>query len=127
MLQWIGILALAQIAYCALFGFIGLVSRWSLVAGLIYIVAIEGVLANLAFVIRALAVVYYVRVLAVRWLDVPADALRRWLREWSLDLTEVPEAGSCVLTLLFLGLAITALSALWFARREFRVKTPEGS
>ena len=38
-----------------------------------------------------------------------------------------PSARRCVLTLLTFGLAATVVSALGFARREFRMKTPEGS
>ena len=45
-------MALAQVGYCALFGFLGLFTRRSLIAGIAYIVAIEGVLANLDFVGR---------------------------------------------------------------------------
>ncbi len=123
----IAAMALAQVGYCALFGFIGIFTRRSLIAGIIYIVAVEGVLGNLDFMARTLTVVYYVRILFLRWLDLPEQTLRRWQQEWGLDLEKVPSAPECVRTLLVAGLAITALTALAFARREFRVKTPEGS
>jgi ABC-2 type transport system permease protein len=123
----VGAFALAQVGYCALFGFLGLATRRSLVAGVAYIAVIEGVLANIDFVARRLTVVYYVRTLLLRWLDPPAELLRRWQREWGLDPEKLPTAQECVLTLLGFGVAMTALTAVWFARREFRVKTPEGS
>ena len=119
--------ALAQVGYCALFGFVGMVTRRSLIAGVAYIVAIEGVLANIDFVGRTLTVVYYVRTLIVRWLDLPERSLNRLLRDWSLNLEKVPSAADCAYTLLGFGLVVTLLTALWFARSEFRVKTPEGS
>ena len=96
------------------------------VIGVAYIVAVEGVLANIDFVARTLTVVYYVRTLLVRWLDLPDVALRRMLREWDLDLEKVPSAGYCVSALVGFGVVVTALTAVWFARSEFRVKTPEG-
>ena len=77
-------------------------------------------LANFAFVVRQLTVVYYFRVLAERWLD-----LR--MGPWTLNLPEAPAATGCVLTLLLGGAVATVLAALAFSRREFRVKTPEGS
>jgi hypothetical protein len=40
------------------------------------------------------------------------------------DLDKLPSAGECVLTVLAVGAAVSVLSALWFARTEFRVKTP---
>jgi ABC-2 type transport system permease protein len=124
----VGVMALAQAGYCALFGFLGLFTRRSLIAGVVYIAAVEGVLANLDFVLRSLTVVYYVRILFLRWLDLPARVLQRCQRDWGLeDLTKVPSARECVYKLLGFGLAVTALTALWFARREFRVKTPEGT
>ena len=117
--------ALAQVGYCALFGFLGLLTRRSLIAGVAYIVAVEGVLANLDFVGRALTVVYYVRTLTLRWLDLPPEQMRRCQEVWGMaDLEKLPSSGVCVLTLLGFGVVVSALSALWFARTEFRVKTP---
>jgi ABC-2 type transport system permease protein len=123
----VGVMALAQIGYCALFGFIGLSARRSLITGVGYIVAVEGVLANLDFVARKLTVVYYVRVLFLRWLELPETIRRNAVREWSIDLEKAPSAGNCVLTLVGFGVLATALTALWFAQREFRMKTPEGA
>jgi len=80
----------------------------------------------LEFMVRTLTVVYYMRVLAVRWLDLPEQVLNRWRSDWGLDLDRIPDGNTCLLKLLGFGLAITALAALAFSRREFRMKTPEG-
>jgi ABC-2 type transport system permease protein len=116
-----GALALAQVGYCALFGAMGLLTRRSLLVGVAYIILFEGVLASLDTVVRRLTVMYYFRVLILRWLT-PPDT-----REWSINLDTAPEAQTCVLTLLGVGLVLTAAAALFFAGREFRMKTPEGN
>jgi ABC-2 type transport system permease protein len=119
--------ALAQVGYCTLFGFLGLVTRRSLVAGIGYIVVVEGVLANLDFVGRQLTIVYYVRALVLRWLGLPAEQFRRCQEAWGMtDLEKLPPPGECALIVLGFGAAVAALSAVWFARSEFRVKTPGG-
>lgn len=123
----IGIMALAQVAYCVLFGLLGLLTRRSLIAGVVYIVLIEGFLASLDFILRSLTVVYYVRILSLRWLDLPADLLQRFRSDWSIDLDLVPTASECVARSVLFGLLGAALTALWFARREFHVKTPEAA
>jgi len=121
----IAIMALAQIGYCALFGFMGLVTRRSLIVGIGYIVAVEGVIANMDFVGRALTVVYYVRTLVLRWLELPPEQLRRCQDAWGMtDMEKLPSSGGCVLTLLVFGVLVSLVSALLFARSEFRVKTP---
>ena len=114
------ILALAQLGYCSLFGLVGMVTRRSLVAGLAYIFVFEGVLANIPMVVRQLTVMYYLRVLVVRWLA-PADS-----DSWSIDLKEAWSERDCVLTLLIASAVFTLLAAVITARREFRMKTPEG-
>ena len=119
------IMALAQVGYCALFGFMGLATRRSLLGGIAYIVAVEGFIANADFVGRALTVVYYVRTLALRWLDLPAGLLRQCQQSWGMtDLDKLPSSGECALTLLVFGAVVSVVSALMFARSEFRVKTP---
>jgi ABC-2 type transport system permease protein len=127
MLQTAAVIGLGQVAYCSLFGALGVVTRRTLIAGVTYIGAFEGFVANLEFVARSLTVVYYVRILTLRWLDLPEQTLKRWQTDWSLELDKVPNSSTCVLTLLGAGVAITTLAALWFSRREFRMKTPEGS
>lgn len=121
----IGVTVLAQVGYCALFGLLGLVTRRSLIAGVAYIVAFEGVLANINFVGRSLTLVYYVRTLVLRWLELPADLSRQCQANWGMaELEKLPSAGACVLTVAGFGLAVSVVAALWFARSEFRVKTP---
>jgi hypothetical protein len=73
-------------------------------------------------VIRRMTVLYHFRVLAMRWLN-PVGAKT----EWSIDLAKSPDVQTCVLVLLGIGLVLAALSALLFASREFRMKTPEGN
>jgi ABC-2 type transport system permease protein len=115
-----GTLALAQFGYCALFGLAGLVTRRALLAGIAYIVLFEGLLASFDTVARRLTVMYYFRVLILRWLE-PVHA-----QPWTVDLTTAPDAQSCVLILLATGLALTVAAAVLFTLREFRMKTPEG-
>ena len=126
MVQTAGIMSLGQVGYCSLFGCLGVLTRRTLIAGVIYIVVVEGLLANLRFMVRSLTVVYYVRVLAIRWLDLPQQIFDRWQKDWGLSLDQIPDGNSCVLKLLGFGVAITLVAALGFSRREFRMKTPEG-
>ena len=49
--------------------------RRALVFGAIYIVVVEGIFGTIDFVIREATVIYYVRVLAVRWLDLSGAEL----------------------------------------------------
>ncbi|MBX7106460.1 MAG: hypothetical protein K1X57_20460, partial [Gemmataceae bacterium] len=102
------------------------VVRRSLITGVVYIVAIECVLANIDFIARSATVVYYVRILLLRWLDLPGEVVTRFQRDWRIDLAIVPSAGDCVQRLLVFGGVMILLAAVWFARKEFRVKTPEG-
>lgn len=121
----VGIMILAQVGYCALFGLLGLVTRRSLVGGVAYIVAFEFVLANINFVGRSLTVVYYVRTLVLRWLELPQDLLRQCQGGWGMaEMEKLPSASESVLTVVGFGLVVSVVSALWFARSEFRVKTP---
>jgi ABC-2 type transport system permease protein len=115
-----GMMALAQAGYCSLFGLIGLLTRRALIAGLAYIIAIEGMLSNFDAVVRQLTVTYYFRVLSLRWL-VPSDN-----EKWSLDLTTAPSADKCLLTLLTVSAFFVLLGAVLMRQREFRMKTAEG-
>src|SRR5262249_14088832 len=65
-LQSIGIDCLAVVAYCCLFGLISIWTNRILIYGILYIVIVEGVLANLPFGIRLGTVVYYSRIIAYR-------------------------------------------------------------
>jgi hypothetical protein len=72
-------------------------------------------------VTRQLTVMFYFRVLAMRWLQ-PPDS-----RAWSIDLEKAPSATECVLTMLVASAVCVLLGAVMMMRREFRMKTPEGS
>jgi ABC-2 type transport system permease protein len=120
-LKTVGLLTLTQVAYCALFGLLGLLMRRSLLVGVSYIVLFEGVLATLDTVARRLTVMYYFRVLVLRWLA-PASG-----SDWKIDLTTAPTAQTCVLTLVGVGVVLAIAAALLFASKEFRMKTPEGT
>jgi ABC-2 type transport system permease protein len=115
-----GMLALALAAYSAIFGALSLLFRRTLVIGAIYIVVFEGIFGSIDFVIREATVVYYIRVLAVRWLDIPGA-------DWSIDPATAVSASTCVIVLLSIATAFAAIGAITFATREFRVKTPEGN
>jgi ABC-2 type transport system permease protein len=114
------LLALSLSAYLSIFGGLSLWVRRTLVIGAIYIVVFEEVFANIDFVVREATVMYYIRVLAVRWLDMPGS-------DWSIDLATAPSAATCLIVLLSISAVFTLLGALTFGLREFRVKTPEGS
>ncbi len=114
------IFGVTQFAYCALFGIMGLVMRWSLVVGVAYIALLEGFLAAFNTMARQLTVVFYFRVLVVHWLH-PTDSSL-----WSIDAAKVPSAKNCIVTLLIAASILTAIGSLILSVREFRMKTPEG-
>jgi ABC-2 type transport system permease protein len=114
------LLTLSLFAYVAIFGFLSLWVRRTLAVGAIYIVVFEGVLANIDFVFRYATVMFFIRVLSVRWLDLPGT-------DWSIDPTVAPASSTCLITLLLTGAVFAILGAVTFTLREFRVKTPEGN
>jgi hypothetical protein len=114
-------LTLAQVGYCGLFGLLGLLMRRSLLVGVAYIFLFEGLLASLDTVARRLTIMYHFRVLVLRWLA-PANG-----KDWSIDLATAPDARTCALILLSVGLVLAGTAAFFFAGREFRMKTPEGN
>jgi len=114
------LLALSLLAYVTIFGCLSLWVRRTLAVGAIYIVIFEGVLANIDFVFRYATVMFFIRVLSVRWLDLSGT-------DWSIDPTVVPEASTCLITLLSTSAVFAILGAVTFSLREFRIKTPEGS
>jgi ABC-2 type transport system permease protein len=115
------LLAVAQVGYCSLFAAVSLVLRWALITGIGYIIIFEGLLANIDFLTRKLTVMYYFRVLAMRWFDPPES------KEWSIDLALAPSASNCLMTLLTASLILMLFGAWRMVRGEFRMKTPEGS
>ena len=114
------ILSLSLFAYTALFGGLSLLTRRSLVLGVLYIIVFEGVVANIDFMIRHVTVMYYARTLCVRWLNLRVG-------DWAIDPATAPSATTCLLTLIGTGSVLALLGAWLFSVREFRVKTPEGS
>src|SRR5271157_5038657 len=114
------IFSLAQVAYCGLFALLALLMRRALLIGVVYIIFFEGLLANFDTIAGHMTVMYYFRVLVLRWLEPVSGAV------WKLDLKTAPGSAACVLTLLGAGLLLTILGSLIFAAREFRMKTAEG-
>lgn len=136
-LKAVAINAMSVSTYCCLFGLIGLYTRRALIGGIIYIGVIEGLLANLPFGLRLITVIYYTRIIAYRSMEfvftdhgrrvnMAADAWQIDLRK-DPDLLDHPTLQSCFLVLTIASLAFAAFGALLCARREFHVKTPEGS
>jgi ABC-2 type transport system permease protein len=137
-LQTTGIESLAVIAYCSLFGLMGLLTRRTLILGVIYTVIIEGVLANLPFSIRLATVIYYTRLIAYRTLDfvivrpgggTESIAATAWQLDVARDpdLLAHPQTGTCIAVLLIGSLVCAVLAAVICNRREFRVKVPEAT
>jgi hypothetical protein len=114
------VFGLAQVAYCSLFGLLGMTMRRSLVVGVAYIILFEWSLGSFESLVRHATVMYYYRVLALRWLKLPHT------ERWRIDLMLAPTAVDCVLYLLVAGLVLTVLGSLILSTREFRMKTPEG-
>jgi ABC-2 type transport system permease protein len=129
--------SLAIMAYCSLFGLLGLLTKRTLIVGVMYTAVVEGLLANLPLSLRMVTVIYYARLIAYRTLDFGVqwrpDGPRRdpAARLWSFDtktdpgLTEHPQVLTCVLILAAASLVLTALAAWLCSNREFHVKTPE--
>jgi ABC-2 type transport system permease protein len=130
------ILSLATIAYCSIFGLMSLLTRRTLIIGILYIAIVEGLLATLPLSLRLMTVIYYARIIAYRTMgfavtwpsgqqeDPAAGA-------WSLDvkadqaLAEHPQVLTCVLVLVITSLVCSCMAAWLCSQREFHVKTPE--
>ena len=114
------VFSLAQVAYCGLFAAHGAVHAAALLMGVVYIILFEGLLASFDTIARRMTVMYYFRVLVLRWLG-PASGgaveVRPEQRAKFRGLRVDPPRQ---------GLALTILGSLLFAAREFRMKTPEG-
>ncbi|HJZ93476.1 MAG TPA: ABC transporter permease [Gemmataceae bacterium] len=133
----VGIHGLSVATYCCLFGLIGLYTRRALVAGILYTAVIEGLLANLPFGLRFITVIYYARIMAYRSMDFTFTDHGRKVDlaagAWQIDvrndpgLLDQPSLQTCALVLTIAGVVLAAFGALFCARREFHVKTPEGS
>lgn len=131
-----GIHSLAVVVYCTVFGLMSLVTKRTLIIGVMYTAIVEGLLANLPFGIRMMTVVYYARVIAYRSLDFVVT----WPRgrqenvaagAWSFDikndpsLAEHPALTTAVWVLLSAAVIFTIIAAFLCSQREFHVKTPE--
>jgi hypothetical protein len=110
-------------------------TKRTLLAGIVYAVIIEGVLANLPFGIRLITVIYYARLIAYRSLNfvIPTPHGTEELagEAWQLDirrdpnLLNHPALGTCLIVLLVSSLVCALLAAFLCSRKEFYVKTPE--
>lgn len=128
--------SLAVIAYASIFGLLGLITKRSLVVGMVYTVVVEGLLANLPLSVRMGTVIYYSRVIAYRTLDFNVT----WPRgreddvasaAWNIDLAqqppvaEHPQLSTCIWVLVAVSVIGTVAAAWLCSQREFHVKTPE--
>lgn len=119
-LQTAALMLLALAAYVSLFGLVSLFFRAMLAIGVAYIFVVEGIFANIEFVIRNVTIMYQFRVLAIRWLDLKVEP-------WNIDLALAPSLRRAAFHLAAATLVFTIAGSLAFARREFRVKTPEST
>jgi ABC-2 type transport system permease protein len=115
------------VAYCALFGLIGLLFRKSLPVGIVYIFVLEGFLSSIPFVFRKLTISYYFRSLAFYWFG-DSSRLKQLMKQgWAIEPDSLPTAASCVLTLFLVAIALISVACWYFSTRELRVKTPEST
>ncbi len=128
--------SLAIVAYCSLFGLMSLLTKRTLVVGVLYTAIVEGVLANLPLSLRMATVIYYTRLIAYRTLDFVVTwprgrtnnvAATAWFFDTKSDpgLALHPQLSTCISVLLISSLAFTILAAWLCSQREFHVKTPE--
>ncbi len=125
---------LAVLAYCGIFGFMGLVTRRVLVVGILYIALFEGLFANIPFNLRIVTVIYYARLLIYRLLPfrgrsgngVHATAARTWnlVIRGDRHLKAYPHSWVCISVLLSTCIIAALLAAYICNNREFYVKTP---
>jgi hypothetical protein len=128
--------SLAVITYCSLFGLLSLITRRTLIIGVIYTAIVEGLLAILPFGIRTMTVIYYTRVIAIRSLNFAVTWPRGGQENpaagmWSFDvkndpsLSEHPALTTAVWILLAASVIFMIIAAYLCSQREFHVKTPE--
>lgn len=133
-LKAVGVHSLAVAAYCCVFGLMSLLTKRTLVVGILYAVIVEGLMANLPLSVRLVTVIYYARVIVYRAMafviPTPRGPQDIAAEPWRFDaadpaLLEHPRLATCALVLAGGGLACAAVTAWLCARREFHVKTPE--
>ncbi len=117
----VALFAVAQGAYCSLFGLIGVVTKRSLIVGVAYIGLIEGALASLDTIARKLTITYQLRVVEIHWLS------PKLAEEWGIDMSKAPELQTCVLTLLAASVVLAVATACIFSLSEFRIRSSEGA
>ena len=123
MLMTIVVMTLTLATYAAVFGCLSLMTKHSMIVGILYIAVVEGLLANFNFPIRKLTVMYYFRVLSLNWLNLDSELPSAW----SIETNDAPDPIVCVITMLGIIAGTTFLAVRIFSTREFHVKTPEGS
>jgi len=115
----------------SVFAFLGILLRRSLIIGAIYIAVFEGFLANYPFVLRKLTSMHYFQCIIKNTIGEPYLQLDPPRGPpvffWAIGREVVPETQDCIITLLVVMLAATALGMYFFSTREFRMKTPEGN
>jgi ABC-2 type transport system permease protein len=130
------ILSLAAITYCSIFGLMSLITKRTLIAGVLYTAVVEGLLANLPLSVRWGTVLYHVRIIAYRTLDFTASwpggrqedpASGAWSLNADTDptLAEHPTLRTSILILIGTSIVCAALAGWLCSQREFHVKTPE--
>lgn len=130
------ILSAAGIAYCSIFGAISLLTKRTLIVGILYTALVEGLLASLPLSLRWGTIIYYTRMMAYRTLDFVVTwprgkqddvAAAAWFLNSETDptLAEHPQLSTCVLVILGVSVACTAFAGWLCSLREFHVKTPE--
>jgi ABC-2 type transport system permease protein len=135
-LKTAAILSLAAAAYCSVFGAISLLTEHTLIAGILYTVIVEGLLASLPLSLRWGTIIYYTRMTAYRTLDFVVTwprgrqddvAAAAWFLNTETDptLAEHPQLSTCVLIVVGASLVCIAFAAWLCSNREFHVKTPE--
>jgi ABC-2 type transport system permease protein len=138
-LRWLkaaGILSIAAVTYCSIFGAMSLLTKRTLIVGVIYTAIVEGLLANLPLSLRWGTVIYHTRLIAYRVIDFVVTGPNGREQDvaavaWSLNidtdptLSEHPTLRTSILILVSTIAVCTALAGWLCTQREFHVKTPE--
>jgi ABC-2 type transport system permease protein len=130
------ILSIAVVTYCSIFGAMSLLTKRTLIIGVIYTAVVEGLLANLPLSLRWGTVIYHTRLIAYRVIDFIVTRPNGRKQDiasaaWSLNadtdptLTEHPALRTSILILVSTIVVCTALAGWLCSQREFHVKTPE--
>lgn len=134
--RWLALLpctALLIAANGGIFALLSVLLRPSLIIGVIYIAVFEVFLANYPFVLRKFTSVHYFQCIVCNWIgdqntyqesEFQKSTVMKW---WSVSMEIRPETQECVITLLSIFLVTTLLAMYFFTKKEYRMKTPEGS